>query len=103
MVDEAFGPLLTISPVSSDAEAVSRINDSPYGLTASVWTQSEQHAHTLVKQLNVGTVFMNRCDFLDPLLPWSGRKDSGKGFGLSTFGFLPFIRTKGYNFKTKTS
>ena len=76
-----------------------KMNDSVYGLTASVFTKSEALAERVGAQLNVGTVFMNRCDYVDPSLPWSGRGDSGKGISLSTFGFNALTRTKGYNFR----
>jgi hypothetical protein len=74
------------------------MNDSEFGLTASVWTSSQKRALKICSQLNVGTVFQNRCDSLDPQLPWSGRKDSGKGISLSHLGYAPFTRTKSYNF-----
>lgn len=77
------------------------INDSAFGLTAGVWTPNEERARKIAAELNVGTVFMNRSDFLDPYLPWSGRKDSGKGIGMSHLGFAPYVRTKAYNFRYK--
>ncbi len=82
-------------PLSDDQ----KMNDSVYGLTASVFTKSEALAERVGAQLNVGTVFMNRCDYVDPSLPWSGRGDSGKGISLSPFGFNALTRTKGYNFR----
>jgi hypothetical protein len=77
--------------VSSDEEALALMNDSPYGLTASVWTSassedSETAFLTLADRLHTGTVFLNRCDFLDPALAWTGVKDSGRGVSLSKFG-----------------
>jgi len=78
------------------------MNHSDFGLTASVWSSSVERATNIGAQLHTGTVFMNRCDFLDPLLAWSGRKDSGKGIGLSTHGFAPFYRTKSWNFRPTT-
>jgi acyl-CoA reductase-like NAD-dependent aldehyde dehydrogenase len=102
MSEESFGPIMAVQRVKDDAEAVKLMNDSVYGLTASVWTADLDRANTLARQLDAGTVFMNRCDFLDPYLAWSGRKDSGKGIGLSQFGFQPFYRTKSYNFRPAT-
>lgn len=100
--EETFGPVVAVQPVDSDEQAVQLMNDSDFGLTASVWTRDLARAEKLTGQLNAGTVFMNRCDFLDPYLPWSGRKDSGKGIGLSHLCFSSFTRTKGYNFRPKT-
>lgn len=100
--EESFGPILAVSKVSSDAAAVRAINDSEFGLTASIWSADLERAANLAQQLQVGTVYMNRCDFLDPYLAWSGRKDSGKGIGLSKFGFAPFYRTKSWNFRPST-
>lgn len=80
--------------VKDDAEAISLINDSPYGLTASIWTRSTAQFESLVDEIEVGTVFMNRCDYLDPALPWSGVKDSGRGISLSHYGFDAVTRAK---------
>lgn len=101
MSEETFGPILAVTSVESDEEAVALMNDSKYGLTASVYTTDIDQAKKISQQLNVGTVFMNRCDFVDPSLPWSGRKDSGKGITLSHLGFEGFTRTKGYNFRVR--
>ena len=73
------------------------VNDSRFGLTSSVWTTNKQRGLDVCKELNTGTVFVNRCDFVDPFLPWSGRKDSGKGISLSGHGFGALTRTKSYN------
>lgn len=99
IVDESFGPVVAIAPVDNDEQALKLMNDSPYGLTASLWTENSERAEGLGRQLDVGTVFMNRCDFLDPFLPWSGRRDSGKGVSLSALGFTQFLRPKSYNFR----
>ncbi|KAG5643913.1 hypothetical protein DXG03_009485 [Asterophora parasitica] len=78
--------------VASDAAALALMNDSPYGLTASIWTDAQHHPaseqafHQLEEKLEAGTVFLNRCDYLDPALAWTGVKDSGRGIGLSRFG-----------------
>lgn len=98
MVEESFGPVLAVCAVDSDEEAVRLMNDSAYGLTASVWTASEERALRLAGELDAGTVFRNRCDFVDPYLAWSGRKDSGKGVSLSPYGFHAVTRTKSLNF-----
>jgi acyl-CoA reductase-like NAD-dependent aldehyde dehydrogenase len=100
MREESFGPVLGILPVDDDAEAVRRINDSPYGLTASLWTRDTERARGLARQLDVGTVFQNRCDFLDPGLPWNGHKDSGKGATLGLEGFAAFTRLRNLHFRT---
>lgn len=100
--EESFGPILAVMSVKNDEEAIAKMNDSQFGLTASVWTSDMERATKLAEQMQAGTVFMNRCDFLDPYLAWSGRKDSGKGIGLSTHGFAPFLRTKSYNFRPNT-
>ena len=97
--DEIFGPVMAIVPVQNDAEAISLMNDSPYGLTASLWTKDLAVVEQLSEQLEFGTVFMNRCDYLDPSLPWIGVKDSGKGHALSEFGFDAFVRYKSKHFR----
>ncbi|MEZ4325619.1 MAG: aldehyde dehydrogenase family protein [Polyangiales bacterium] len=94
MSAETFGPVVGVMPVGSDEEAVARINDSAYGLTASLWTPDLERAQQLAAQLDVGTVFMNRCDYLDPELAWVGVRDSGRGCTLSRFGFDGFTRLK---------
>lgn len=96
---ESFGPILPVARVSSDAEALSLMNDSTLGLTASVWTRDEARAARLASELEVGTVYMNRCDALDPALPWGGAKDSGRGVSLSTLGFDELTRAKALNFR----
>jgi acyl-CoA reductase-like NAD-dependent aldehyde dehydrogenase len=80
--------------VSSDDEAIRLMNDSPFGLTASVWTNAAANPSSgdaflrMIDELQTGTVFLNRCDFLDPALAWTGVKDSGRGISLSKFGVL---------------
>jgi acyl-CoA reductase-like NAD-dependent aldehyde dehydrogenase len=96
---ESFGPILPVSRVESDEEAVSRMNDSRLGLTASVWTADRDRAARLARALECGTVFMNRCDYLDPALPWSGWKDSGRGVSLSPLGFDALTRPKAVHFR----
>ena len=96
---ETFGPVLPIVAVDSDEEALALINDSDLGLTASLWTKDHARASHLARQIETGTVYMNQCDSLDPALPWSGVKDSGKGASLSALGFLALTRPKAINFK----
>lgn len=99
MTEESFGPVVGIMRVESDAEAVELINDSRFGLTASIWTADESAALQLGDQLEVGTVFMNRCDYLDPELPWVGVKDSGRGYTLSRLGFDHLTRPKSFHLR----
>ena len=102
MTEETFGPVVGIQKVSSDDEAIKLMNDSTYGLTASVWTNAEKNAESekafgrFVDELETGTVFLNRCDYLDPALAWTGVKNSGRGVSLSKFGMhLPFPMSYG--------
>ena len=99
MQEESFGPIVGIMPVQSDADAIKLMNDSPYGLTASVWTKDIEKAIEIGNQIETGTFYMNRCDVLDPALPWVGVKDSGKGCTLSALGIQQLTRPKGYNLK----
>ncbi len=96
---ESFGPIVATTPVASDEEALEKMNDSHLGLTASVWTVDRDRAARFARSLDYGTVFMNRCDYLDPALPWSGRKDSGRGVSLSTLGFEGLTRPKSIHFR----
>jgi acyl-CoA reductase-like NAD-dependent aldehyde dehydrogenase len=96
---ESFGPIVPVMPVESDDEALSKMNDSRLGLTASVWTRDRERALRFARALEAGTVFMNRCDYLDPALPWSGWKDSGRGVSLSTLGFDALTRPKAVHFR----
>ncbi len=102
MVEESFGPIVGIAPVKDDAEALKLMNDSPYGLTAAVWTGSQERAMELGRGLQTGTVFMNRCDYLDPALPWVGVKDSGLGCSLSEQGLLTLTRPKSFHLRLRT-
>ncbi|TDH64868.1 uncharacterized protein CCR75_000603 [Bremia lactucae] len=100
MNEESFGPIVGVERVSSDAEAIRKINESKYGLTASVFTSDRDHAMTLGSQIIAGTIYMNRCDVLDPYLPWTGHRDSGKGISLSKHGFRGVTKLKSWNFRT---
>jgi acyl-CoA reductase-like NAD-dependent aldehyde dehydrogenase len=99
MQEETFGPLVPVAPVAGDAEALERMNDSRYGLTASVWTRDRERAEFFARGLETGTVYQNRCDYLDPALPWTGVRDSGKGSTLSRHGFLHLTRPKSIHFR----
>jgi acyl-CoA reductase-like NAD-dependent aldehyde dehydrogenase len=101
MQKEAFGPILPVSVVDSDDEALARMNDSRLGLTASVWTMDRDRADRFARQLEFGTVYMNRCDSLDPALPWVGVKDSGRGVTLSALGFDALTRPKAIHFRLR--
>ena len=102
MREESFGPVVGIMPVSGDNEAIAVMNDSPYGLTASIWTADADAASEIGMQLETGTVFMNRCDYLDPALCWTGVKDTGRGTSLSYLGFQSVTRPKSYHLKKVT-
>jgi acyl-CoA reductase-like NAD-dependent aldehyde dehydrogenase len=97
--EESFGPVVVVERVEDDAEAVRRVNDSRYGLSASIWSRSEARAVALGRQLAAGTVFMNRCDYLDPALPWVGWKESGLGLSLSRHGLLALTRPKSFHLR----
>jgi acyl-CoA reductase-like NAD-dependent aldehyde dehydrogenase len=99
MVEESFGPVVGIMPVKSDEEALALMNDSPYGLTASIWSKDEEAALQLGTGLETGTVFLNRCDYLDPALAWTGVKASGRGCSLSVLGYEQLTRPKSYHLR----
>jgi acyl-CoA reductase-like NAD-dependent aldehyde dehydrogenase len=99
MREESFGPVVGIMKVSGDKEAVELMNDSQFGLTASLWTSDRDRAQRIGEQIETGTVFMNRADYLDPALCWSGCKDTGRGAGLSVLGFHAVTRPKSYHLK----
>ncbi|HEV7371569.1 aldehyde dehydrogenase family protein [Arenibaculum sp.] len=100
MREESFGPVVGIMKVGSDEEAVALMNDSDYGLTASVWTRDEEAALALGDRIETGTVYMNRCDYLDPALAWTGVKDSGIGCTLSPLGYEQLTRPKSFHLRT---
>ncbi|MFT6657381.1 aldehyde dehydrogenase family protein [Maritalea sp.] len=99
MRDESFGPVVGIMKVKDDAEAVQLMNDSEFGLTASLWTKDTARAQCVGDQIETGTVFMNRADYLDPALCWTGCKNTGKGGGLSVIGYHNLTRPKSYHLK----
>lgn len=99
MREESFGPVVGIMKVADDAEAVTLMNDSPYGLTASIWTQDLDAAARLGAKIETGTVFANRCDYLDPALVWTGVKDTGKGGALSEIGYANLSQPKSFHLK----
>ncbi len=103
MRDESFGPVVGIMPVKDDTEAVALMNDSPFGLTASLWTADLDRAAAVGDRIETGTVFMNRADYLDPGLCWTGCKDTGRGGGLSVIGYHNLTRPKSYHMKKVTS
>ena len=99
MTEETFGPAVGIMAVKNDEEAIRLMNDSRYGLTASVWTNDVEAAVRIGDQIETGTWFMNRCDYLDPALAWTGVKDSGRGCTLSRLGYEGLTRPKSYHLK----
>jgi acyl-CoA reductase-like NAD-dependent aldehyde dehydrogenase len=99
MREESFGPIVGIMAVSGDEQALELMNDSDYGLTAAIWTRDEAAALALGDRLETGTVFMNRCDYLDPDLAWTGVKDSGRGCTLSSLGFAQLTRPKSFHLR----
>ena len=100
MSDECFGPAVGIMPVDGDDDAVALMNDSPYGLTAAVFTQDEDAALSLGRQVQAGTFFMNRCDYLDPALAWTGVKHSGRGVSLSVVGYEQLTQAKSFHLRS---
>jgi acyl-CoA reductase-like NAD-dependent aldehyde dehydrogenase len=99
MTEESFGPVIGIMKVRSDEEAVALMNDSPYGLTAAIWTTDEEAAIRIGDAVETGTWFMNRCDYLDPALAWTGVKDSGRGCTLSRVGYEQLTRPKSFHLR----
>jgi acyl-CoA reductase-like NAD-dependent aldehyde dehydrogenase len=99
MRDESFGPVVGIMKVKDDVEAIKLMNDSEFGLTASLWTRDYTRAESIADQIDTGTVFTNRCDYLDPALCWTGCKSTGRGGGLSIIGYHNLTRPKSYHIK----
>jgi len=101
MYEETFGPAIGIQRVTNDAEGIALMNDSDFGLTASIWTADFERGSRLAEEVEAGTVFVNRCDYLDPGLAWTGVKDSGFGCSLSTQGFQSVTRPKSYHLRNQ--
>jgi acyl-CoA reductase-like NAD-dependent aldehyde dehydrogenase len=99
MREESFGPVVGIMQVRDDDEAVALMNDSPYGLTASIWTRDFERAAELGSRIETGTIYMNRCDYLDPQLAWTGVKDTGRGVSLSKYGFDTLTQPKSFHLR----
>jgi acyl-CoA reductase-like NAD-dependent aldehyde dehydrogenase len=102
MTEETFGPAVGVMPVASDDEAIRLMNDSRYGLTAAIWTLDVDAAIRIGDQVATGTWFMNRCDYLDPALAWTGVKDSGRGCSLSALQYERLTRPKSFHLRTAT-
>jgi acyl-CoA reductase-like NAD-dependent aldehyde dehydrogenase len=99
MKDESFGPVIGIMKVKNDEEAITMMNDTEYGLTASVYCKHEQRAKNILRQIDVGTGYWNCCDRVSAAVPWSGRKHSGFGATLSHIGLRAFVQPKAYHLK----
>jgi len=102
MNEESFAPVIGIMKVKGDDEAVALMNDSDYGLTAAIWTSDPDAALAIGERVETGTWFMNRCDYLDPALAWTGVKDSGRGCTLSRVGYEQLTRPKSFHLRLKT-
>ncbi|HWW31947.1 MAG TPA: aldehyde dehydrogenase family protein [Steroidobacteraceae bacterium] len=102
MREEIFGPVAGVTKVSSDGEAIAHMNDSAFGLTAAVWTRDAAAAERIGAEIQTGTFFMNRCDYLDPALAWVGVKDSGRGCTLSVVGYEHLTRPKSFHLRVTT-
>ena len=100
MHEESFGPVVGVMKVGSDDEAVDLMNDSEFGLTAAIWTSDVEAAQALGDRLETGTVYMNRCDYLDPALAWTGVKQTGRGCTLSVVGYEQLTRPKSFHLRT---
>jgi acyl-CoA reductase-like NAD-dependent aldehyde dehydrogenase len=100
MTEETFGPVVGIMKVRDEAEAIRLMNDSEFGLTAAIWTSDEEAAIRIGSQIDTGTLFMNRCDYLDPALAWTGVKNSGRGCTLSALGYEQLTRPKSFHLRT---
>jgi acyl-CoA reductase-like NAD-dependent aldehyde dehydrogenase len=99
MREESFGPVVGIMPVKDDEEALALMNDSPYGLTASLWTSDPERALALGRRIETGTVFLNRADYIDPAVCWTGCKDTGRGGAMSVLGYHAVTRPRSYHLR----
>ena len=100
MTQESFGPVVGIMKVDNDQQAIALMNDSEFGLTASVFSKDIEGAIAIGEQIQTGTFFVNRCDYLDPALAWTGIKNSGRGCTLSSLGYESLTRPKSFHIKT---
>jgi acyl-CoA reductase-like NAD-dependent aldehyde dehydrogenase len=101
MTEETFGPVVGVMAVKDDNEAAALMNDSRYGLTASIWTADVEAAVRIGDRVDTGTWFLNRCDYLDPALPWTGVRNSGRGCSLSRLGYDALTRPKSFHLRVK--
>lgn len=101
MTQESFGPVVGVMKVASDDEAVERMNDSEYGLSAAIWSADADAAEALGDRIDTGTVYMNRCDYLDPALAWTGVKHTGRGCTLSLLGYEQLTRPKSFHLRMR--
>jgi len=99
MKQETFGPAVGIMPVQNEDDAIKLMNDSPYGLTASIWTKDLDVAEKVGNKVETGTFFMNRCDYLDPGLAWTGIKNTGKGCSLSEISYEHLTKPKSFHLR----
>lgn len=99
MKEESFGPVIGIMKVRSDEEAMALMEDTDYGLTASVYSSNKNKAEKILRRINAGTGYWNCCDRVSAALPWSGRKHSGFGTTLSYAGLRAFVKPKAYHLK----
>jgi acyl-CoA reductase-like NAD-dependent aldehyde dehydrogenase len=99
MREESFGPVVGIMPVSGDEEALALMNDCDYGLTASLWTSDPERALALGRRIETGTVFLNRADYIDPAICWTGCKDTGRGGSMSVLGYHSVTRPRSYHLR----
>ena len=99
MTEETFGPSVGIMKVKDESEAIKLMNDSPYGLTASIWTKDIEIAEKIGNQVETGTFYMNRCDYLDPALSWTGVKETGKGCSLSEVAYEKLTSPKSFHLR----
>ncbi len=102
MCEESFGPIIGIQEVKDEHQALTLMNDTQYGLTASIFSDNEEEAKYFMHQLDAGNVYMNCADRVSPFLPWAGRKRSGLGATLSKHGLYAFCKTKGWHFRKST-